>query len=134
MEPTATTNEDLERFFEAIPNETRRADAKRLAALMTDVTGERPALWGRSIVGFGTHHYRYATGREGDTVRVGFAPRAANLVLYLTIPLDYAADVFERLGPHRKGKGCVYLTRLSAIDEGALRELVERSYQRAGAD
>lgn len=134
MQPAETTPMELQRFLESVPNERRRSDAMRLAELMAEVTGERGVLWGASIVGFGTHHYRYATGREGDTVRVGFAPRAANLVLYLAIPPDDDADLLERLGKHRRGKGCVYVTRLSDVDEDALRELIARSYERSGAD
>ncbi len=107
MEQRPTTADDVARHLEGIPNEVRRQDAERLVALMTEVTGEAPFLWDASILGFGTRHYRYATGREGDTVAVGFAARAAELVIYLTVPLDYADDLLPRLGKHRLGKGCL---------------------------
>jgi hypothetical protein len=132
VEQARATPEELDRHFAGIPHEVRRQDAQRLAAIMADVTGETPAL-DRGILAFGNRHYRYASGREGDTAAVGFAARAANLVLYLTVPLDYADDLFERLGRHRLGKGCVYLRRLDDVDERVLRELIARSYERAGA-
>jgi hypothetical protein len=123
---------ELDRVLDAIPDPARRADAKRLAELMAEVTAQPAALWGGSILGFGSRHDRYDSGREGDTVAVGFAARAANLVIYTTGPLDDDADLLERLGRHRAGKGCLYLRRLSDADEGVLRELIGRSYRRAG--
>lgn len=122
---------DVAAFLATIP-EPRRTDAEELTGLMADATGERPRLWGTSIVGFGAYHYHYATGREGDAVAVGFSPRRAALTLYLCGYLDGYADLLERLGPHTAGKGCLYLKRLADTDRGVLSQIVRRSLQRAG--
>ncbi len=130
---TAPTTASVDDFLDAVPDETRRRDARALAELVGEVTGESPVMWGPSIVGFGTHHYRYESGREGDTAAVGFAPRAANLVLYLVGDAADRADLLARLGRHKTGKGCLYVPRLDAVDLEVLRELVARSYSTATA-
>jgi hypothetical protein len=92
------------------------------------VTGEPPVLWGTSIVGFGTYHYRYESGREGDSALVGFSPRKGNLVLYLSGGFaDRHQKLLDELGPHKTGKGCLYLKRLEAVDQALLRELIDRT-------
>lgn len=112
----------------------RRADAEGLVELLLATTGQPAVLWG-SIVGFGTYHYRYASGREGDSALVGFSPRASEFVLYLSGVQfdDVAAEadaLFSRLGKHRRGKGCVYIKRLSDIDLSTLRQIVALSVTR----
>ncbi|MGH2583789.1 MAG: DUF1801 domain-containing protein, partial [Dehalococcoidia bacterium] len=110
------------------PDERRRADARQVCALMQEVTGEPPVLWGSSIVGFGSYHCRYASGHEGDAPLVGFAPRTQQLVLYLIGGFeDRHQATLARLGPHTTGKGCLYLKRLVDVDQDALRELIDRS-------
>jgi hypothetical protein len=125
MEPT---DADVDAYLDALPDERRRAEARTLAGLMADVTGERPVMWGPSIVGFGTYHYRYASGREGDSPVAAFAPRAREHVVYLVSGFEdrYAKDV-AALGPHRTGKGCLYLKSLDGVDLDVLRRLVDRS-------
>lgn len=122
---------DVSAFLAAVQDEARQRDAQALAGLMAEVTGRPPVLWGTAIVGFGARHYRYESGREGDTVAVGFAPRKAATAVYLTGPLEDYADLLGRLGPHTTGKGCLYLTRLDAVDQTALREIVARSFRAA---
>ena len=97
---------------------------------MAEVTGERPVMWGQSIVGFGTYHYRYATGREGDSPIAAFAPRAREHVVYLVSGFEdrYAKDM-AALGPHRTGKSCLLLKRLADVDQDVLRELVAAGYE-----
>ena len=125
---------DVPAFLDSIADDRRRADAHLLAGLMTEVTGEQPALWPASIVGFGSRHYRYESGREGDTVAVGFAPRKAQTVVYVTGDLTGYADLLARLGcPHTTGKSCLYLQRVDEADPAVLREIVARSY-RASAE
>ncbi|MFI5895745.1 DUF1801 domain-containing protein [Actinoplanes sp. NPDC051513] len=121
----------MDAFLETIPDERRRAEARLLIDLMTEVTGQAPELWPANIVGFGKYHYKYDSGREGDTIAVGFAPRKAQTVVYVTGYLDNYADLLERLGPHTHGKGCLYLKRVADIDTGVLREIVARSYRNA---
>jgi hypothetical protein len=119
---------DVEAFLDAIPSPERRADARTLAALLGEVTGEPPVLWAAGIVGFGRYHYRYASGREGDAPLAGFAPRAAHLVIYLVGGFaERHRPLLERLGPHRTGKSCLYVKRLADVDLSVLRELVVRS-------
>jgi hypothetical protein len=105
----------------------QREDADALVELMRDVTGEEPRLWGSKIVGFGQYHYRYASGREGDTGAVGFAPRGKQFTLYLMSGMAGYDDLLGRLGKVTTGKSCVYLRRLSDVDGNVLRELIERS-------
>jgi len=125
---TLPTDTSVEGFLAGVPNEQRREDARRLCAMMREITGEPPAMWGTSIVGFGTYHYRYASGHEGDAPLAGFSPRSQHLVIYLASEFgDRYQPVLARLGPHKSGKGCLYLKRLGDVDYDALRELIDRS-------
>ncbi|MGP3934279.1 DUF1801 domain-containing protein [Nonomuraea sp. KM88] len=125
MSPTGAS---VEEFLAAVPVETRRADAEQVSSLMAEITGEPPAMWGTSIVGFGAYHYRYASGHEGDAPLTGFSPRKAHLVVYLVAGYeDRCPAALARLGPYKAGKGCLYLKRLSDVDLGALRELFDHS-------
>jgi hypothetical protein len=131
-----TTGRPVEEFLARVADDQRRHDARRLCAIMADITGEPPAMWGTSIVGFGSHHYRYPTGREGDSPLAGFAPRSQHLVIYLIG--DFASryqSVLARLGPHKSGKGSLYIKHLDQVDQSALRELIDRSHRvRKGFD
>jgi hypothetical protein len=104
--------------------------------MMRDITGEPPAIWGASIVGFGAYHYQYASGREGDSPLAGFSPRRQHLVIYLIGGFESRhRAVLARLGPHKTGKGCLYIRRLDAVDRDALRDLIDRSVRvRKGVD
>ena len=123
-------------FLAAVPDEQRREDARRLCALMQEITSEPPAVWGTSIVGFGTYHYRYASGHEGDSALASFSPRRQNLAVYLVGEFaDRHRAALARLGPHKTGKGCLYISRLADVDLDALRELIDRSVRiRKGID
>jgi hypothetical protein len=133
---TLPTGEDAEAFIAAVPDATRRDDARTLCALLTEWTGEPPVMWGPSIVGFGRYHYRYESGHEGTAALVGFSPRKTNLVVYLVGGVeDRYPKLLERLGTHKTGKGCLYVKRLEDIDREVLRELVERTVRvHRGAD
>jgi hypothetical protein len=125
---TRPTGAAVEEFLAAVADENRRADAVALCELMQSLTGEPAAMWGQSIVGFGSYHYRYDSGHEGDAPLVGFSPRKQNLVVYLVGGYEerYPA-LLEKLGPHKTGKGCLYLKRLAAVDQAVLRELIDRT-------
>lgn len=114
-------------FLNAIPDEAKRADAIRVARLMEEETGEPPRMWGESIVGFGRYHYKYASGHEGDAPRVGFSPRKASLTLYPAFGFEGYDELMSRLGKFTTSKACLYVKRLSDVDEATLRELVRRS-------
>jgi hypothetical protein len=122
--PTAVKVAD---FLDKVPDSKRREDSKQLCAFLQRLTGEDPVMWGPSLVGFGRYHYKYASGREGDAPIVGFAPRARELVLYLCCYGDWTGPLLDRLGPHKAGKGCLYIKSLADVDEGVLAELVECS-------
>ena len=125
--PTGPLPSDVTAFINGIQHDARRDDCRRLLDLMRDVTGEEPQLWGGSMIGFGSYHYRYASGREGDYFKVGFAPRKSNLTVYLMSGVAGYEDLLAKLGPHTTGKSCVYLKRLDDIDTRVLTALIERS-------
>lgn len=125
---TAPTDADVDAFVAAVPNPVRRRDAERMVALMSRVTGERPRMWGPTLVGFGSYHYRYPSGREGDAGAAGFSPRAAATTIYFPDGVEAHAELLADLGPHTQGKACLYVTDLDAVDLGVLEEAVRRSY------
>jgi hypothetical protein len=126
---TTSNAASVEDFLAAIPDERRRTDAQAVCALIRTTTGAEPQMWGTSIVGFGTYHYRYASGRTGDWMAVGFSPRAKALTVYISDGFDGYGELLARLGTHSTGKSCLYLPRLSDVDTEVLRELVDRSFK-----
>ncbi len=126
---TRPTGASVEDFLSAAEPERRREDALALDGLFREVTGWAPRLWGPSIVGYGSYHYRYETGREGDFLATGFSPRKANLVVYIMPGYQDYSALLEDLGKHKLGKSCLYINRLSDVDEAVLRRLI-----RAGID
>jgi hypothetical protein len=130
------TGASVEAFLAGVPGEQRREDARRLCAMMREVTGEPPVMWGGSIVGFGSYHYRYASGHEGDSPLASFSPRREHLAIYLVGGFEGRhRSVLARLGPHKIGKGCLYIKRLDEVDQQALCELIDRSARvRKGID
>ena len=128
---TRQNNDDPQALIEAIESERRRADAARLLSLMTEATGDSPKMWGTSMIGFGSFHYRYASGHEGDTMRVGFAPRKTALTLYGLQGHPRSEALLDSLGTYTLGKGCVYIKRLDDVDVDVLRELVVHAYAEA---
>ncbi|GAB4453097.1 MAG: hypothetical protein OHK0029_05220 [Armatimonadaceae bacterium] len=125
---TQRTDASVEDFLQALSPE-RQADCRALVERMREVTGEEPALWGENIIGFGSYHYRYASGREGDWFLLGFSPRKQNLTLYLSYTLAENTELLEKLGKHTIGKSCLYIKRLSDVDADVLTELFGVSVQ-----
>ena len=124
---TKATTISVPAFLDACVDVERRADAKALAKLMQKVTGDKPTMWGPSIVGFGSYHYTYESGREGDAPIVGFSPRKAANVLYGTIGFGGAEALLATLGKHTTGKGCLYIKKLADVDVKVLEMLVEKA-------
>jgi hypothetical protein len=124
---TKATGASVTEFVAGIEDELKRRDAKTVIDMMRRATGEKPKMWGPSIIGFGSHHYRYETGREGDMPLVGFSPRKAASVIYGAIGFPGAPELLARLGKHTTGKGCLYIKRMSDVDAGVLKELIEGS-------
>jgi hypothetical protein len=127
---TKPTGVSVDAFLDGVEHPVRRADGKAVRAMMERVTGEPAVMWGPSIVGFGSYHYRYASGHEGDMCRVGFSPRSANLVLYVGGFPEYEA-LLAKLGNYRRSKACLYLNKLADVDPAVLEEIVQRSYAAA---
>jgi hypothetical protein len=128
---TVRTEADVTEFLAAVADPQRRADAQAVCRLMADVTGAAPVMWGDSIIGFGSYHYRYGSGRTGEWPAVGLSPRKQALTIYVAASLDGHGELMDRLGPHRTGKSCLYIKRLSDIDEQVLRELVADTFRRS---
>jgi hypothetical protein len=126
---TQKSDDSVEGFIAAIEDERKREDSRALLEMMTRVTGERPHMWGASIIGFGDHHFRYASGREGDWFKVGFSPRKQNLTLYVMDYVPEGDSLMAKLGKYTTGKACIYIKRLSDVDTDVLESLVKRSYQ-----
>ena len=124
---TKPTRVSPERHIAALANEEQRKDAQRLAVLMRKVTRQQPKMWGPSIVGFGSYHYRYASGHEGDSALAGFAARGSELVVYIAPGFEGRDALLAKLGKHRTGKVCVYIRRLADVDLKVLETLVARS-------
>jgi hypothetical protein len=125
---TKPTADSVDAFLDAVAHPVRRADGKAVRAMMERITGEPAILWGPSIVGFGSYHYVYASGHEGDAPRIGFSPRSANLVLYVGGFPDYA-ELLAKLGKHKCSKACLYLNKLADVDQVVLEEIVRRSWE-----
>lgn len=115
------------RYIAAFANEEQRNDAKSLVALMRKVTRQEPRMWGPSIVGFGSYHYKYASGHEGDSALAAFAARGRELVVYIAEDFEDRDVLLARLGEHRIGKVCVYIRHLANVDLKVLEKLVARS-------
>ena len=114
-------------FIDNLTDPARRADAKALVALMQSAAGEKPKMWGPSIIGFGSYHYKYESGREGDMPVIAFSPRKAATVLYGMTGFNEAAALLAKLGKHTTGKGCLYIKKLADVDQQVLEALVVKS-------
>ncbi len=121
---TKPTTADVTAFIDAVADDQQRADAHILCAMMTRLSGESPKLWGASIIGFGSYHYKYDSGREGDSLRIGFSPRKGQTVVYLIDGYTGKEAQLARLGKHKLGKSCLYIKRLSDVDMTVLEEMV----------
>jgi len=120
---TKPTPADVAAFIDAVENPVRRADAQTVCAMLERVTGESPRMWGASIIGFGSYHYRYDSGHEGDMCRLGFSPRKAQLVLYVLSDTPEEAEKLARLGKHKTGKSCLYINKLADVDMAVLEDI-----------
>lgn len=124
------SHDDVDAYLASIADPRRRGDALVLRDLMRRVTQVEPVLWTGSMVGFGRYHYRYASGREGDYLRTGFASRKSALTLYIMDGFKAHGELLERLGPHKRSVSCLYLKRLDDVDPAVLEALVAASWAR----
>jgi len=126
---TRETAASVEEFLNGIENRTRREDGLAMLDLMREVTGEEARMWGGSIVGFGSYHYVYESGREGDAMLTGFSPRKQNLAIYVMPGFSAYDSLLDKLGKHKTGKSCLYINKLADVDLKVLKTLVRRSVQ-----
>jgi hypothetical protein len=124
---TKATTVSAGAYIDALPDPTRRSDAKELVQLMQRASGEKPTIWGPSIVGFGRYHYRYDSGREGDMPLISFSSRKAALVLYSMLDHSEAKALLAKLGKHTTGKGCLYIKKLADVDKAVLETLIRNA-------
>ena len=129
--PKTVQNEaSVEAFLETVTDEARRRDSKTVLAMMQEISGEPPRMWGASIVGFGTYHYRYATGREGDWMRIGFSPRKQALTIYCMAGYGDLQELLAQLGRVKHSVSCLYLPDLKKVDQRTLRKIFQQSWTR----
>ena len=124
---TKANKASVDKFLKGIQDEQKREDCFKIVDIMKKAAKAEPQMWGTSIVGFGSYHYKYASGREGDWFLVGFSPRKQNLTLYIMSGFDEYNSLLKKLGKHATGKSCLYIKRLEDVDMKVLKELVTRS-------
>ena len=124
---TQRNSSSVKSFLESVSDERKRRECFTVSGIMQDITGEKPAMWGTSLVGFGTYHYKYASGQEGDWPLVGFAPRKDSLTLYIMPGFAEYAGLLEKLGKHKKGVSCLYIKSLEDVHLPTLKTLVRQS-------
>ena len=126
---TKKTDQSVETFLSGVADEKKRQDCFTVLKLMKQVTGREPKMWGSSIVGFGSYHYKYQSGREGDWFLTGFSPRKQNLTLYIMPGFARYEALMKKLGKYKTGKSCLYVKKIEDIDLQTLRELVKQSVE-----
>jgi len=126
---TQPTDQRVEDFLNTIDDEQKRNDAFALLEFMKEITGEEPVMWGPGIIGFGSYHYKYASGREADWMLTGFSPRKNNLTLYIMQGFDNYEHHLTQLGKYKTGKSCLYVKRLEDLDLDVLRKLISESVE-----
>jgi len=124
---TKPTNASVEKFLNQVADEERREDCFKIVKMMEDITGEKPKMWGPSIIGFGSYHYKYKSGQEGDWPISAFSPRKQDLTLYIMPGFAASGDLMKQLGKHRTGKSCLYIKRLSDVHVPTLKKLIRES-------
>ena len=120
----------VEDFLASLGDERKRADSEEILEMMRRITGEEPRMWGDSIIGFGSYHYRYGTGREGDWFITGFMPRKNSISIYLSYGFEEWDDLLNRLGTYRAGRSCLYINKLADVDTTVLRDLIRRTVEK----
>lgn len=126
---TVATDSDVHDFIGSLDDPTQREDSKLLLELFGRVTGEKPVMWGPAIIGFGSVHLKYASGRELDWMQIGFSPRKGKISLYVTFDAEELTGRFPKLGKYEIGKGCIYIKRLANVDMDELEKLVRAAWQ-----
>ena len=132
-EPKTKKNDaSVEKFLNAVEPDRKREDSFTILEMMKEITGEEPSMWGENMIGFGSYHYTYASGREGDWFVTGFSPRKQSLTLYLMYGFEKFGDLLEKLGRHKIGKACLYINKLEDVDQKVLKQLIKKSVTELG--
>ena len=126
---TQPTKQSVVDFISSVEHKTRREDGFALLEMMQEITGEEAVMWGSSIIGFGSYHYKYASGREGDWLSVGFSPRKQSMTVYIMPGFEHYEELLEQLGKHKIGKSCLYINKLTDVDKDVLKRLIRLSYE-----
>jgi hypothetical protein len=129
---TKPTGQSVDAFLNSIPAAQKRADGFVILEMMRRVTGMEPYMWGESIIGFGSYHYKYESGREGDAPQIGFSPRKQNLTLYIMPGLASRPDLAARLGKFKTSKSCLYINKLADVDLEVLEKLIRQAFSEGG--
>ncbi|MCG8371098.1 MAG: DUF1801 domain-containing protein [Proteobacteria bacterium] len=124
---TQPTKASVTEFLNSVEDRQQRADARKVGAMMRKATGKRPKMWGPSIVGYGSYHYKYDSGREGDFILTGYSPRKTALTVYIMPGFERFDALMKKLGKYKTGKSCLYIKRLSDVDENVLERLIDES-------
>lgn len=126
---TRPNDQNVQAFLNKVESEPQKQDSYALLEMMQEISGEPPKMWGDSIIGFGSYHYQYASGREGDWFLAGFSPRKKSISLYIMSGFSEFDQLLEELGKHKKGKSCLYINKLADVNETVLHELIRRSVE-----
>jgi len=126
---TKQTEKNLTDFLNTVEDEEKRIDCFELVKMMEQVTGLQPKMWGPAIIGFGSYHYKYESGHEGDMCILGFSPRKQNISLYILDGSDATNNLLKKLGTYKTGKGCLYIKKLSDVDTKVLKQIMQSSYK-----
>ncbi|WP_341367230.1 DUF1801 domain-containing protein [Yoonia sp. BS5-3] len=129
---TKPTEQSVADFIAGVEHATRRADAEVLEAMFRKITGWQPRMWGPTLIGYGSYHYTYDSGRSGDMLATGFSPRKANLVLYIMPGYQDFGEMMDRLGKHKLGKSCLYINKLADVDLDVLEEIIRAGLKDLG--
>lgn len=116
------------KYLNAITQEQKRKDAKAISKMMAEITGEKPVMWGETIVGYGQYHYKYESGREGDMPKIGFSARKQSMTIYIMMGFDKLDNLIDKLGKCKTSKACLYFNKLSDVDDKILRTIIKKSY------
>ncbi len=125
---TSQNDTSVEEFLDSVQNDQRKKDGWYLYELLRNITGESPKMWGPSIIGYGSYHYKYESGREGDWFLAGFSPRKQGMTIYIMMGFGRYEKLLAQLGKHKLGKSCLYINKLSDVDQEVLKELIQSSY------
>ena len=128
---TKVNEASVEEFLSTVQDEQKRRDCFEIVKMMKQVTKKEPKMWGSAIIGFGSYHYKYESGREGDMPQIGFSPRKQNLTLYIGVGKDSDNPLLKKLGKYKTGKVCLYIKKLADVDRTVLQELIADSFERA---